>query len=87
MGEEEQQTEDSGDLSDEDDAVESEGGENIDLMKLDTKKNPKQKKFRLLDPREVPATKENGERRVVPLMGKKCEETVMKSDTGQKPGF
>ena len=58
MGEEEQQTEDSGDLSDEDDAVESEGGENIDLMKLDTKKNPKQKKFRLLDPREVPATKE-----------------------------
>ena len=48
MGEEEQQTEDSGDLSEEDDAVESEGGENIDLMKLDTKKNPKQKKFRLL---------------------------------------
>lgn len=33
MGEEEQQTEDSGDLCDEDDAVESEGGENIDLMK------------------------------------------------------
>ena len=58
MGEEEQQREDSGDLSEEDDAVESEGGENIDLMKLDTKKNPKQKKFRLLDPREVPATKE-----------------------------
>lgn len=58
MGEEEQQTEDSGDLSEEDDAVESEGGENIDLMKLDTKKNPKQKKFRLLDPLEVPATKE-----------------------------
>lgn len=57
MGEEEQQTEDSGDLSEEDDAVESEGGENIDLMKLDTKKNPKQKKFRLLDPLEVPATK------------------------------
>ena len=27
-------------------------------MKLDTKKNPKHKKFRLLDPREVPATKE-----------------------------
>ena len=58
MGEEEQQTEDSGDLRDEDDAVESEGGENIDLMKLDTKKNPKQKKFRLLDPLEVSATKE-----------------------------
>ena len=58
MGEEEQQTEDSGDLRDEDDAVESEGGENFDLMKLDTKKNPNQKKFRLLDPREVPATKE-----------------------------
>ena len=56
-------------------------------MKLDTKKNPKHKKFRLLDPREVPATKKNGERRVVPLMGKKFEETVMKSDTGQKPGF
>ena len=54
MGEEEQQTEDSGDLRDEDDAIESEGGENFDLMKLDTK----QKKFRLLDPREVPATKE-----------------------------
>ena len=87
MGEEEQQTEDSGDLRDEDDAIESEGGENFDLMKLDTKKNPKQKKFRLLDPREVPATKEEWERRVVLLMGKKCEETVMKSDTGQKPGF
>lgn len=58
MGEEEQQTEDSGDLRDEDDAIESEGGENFDLMKLDTKKNPKQKKFRLLDPREVPETKE-----------------------------
>lgn len=58
MGEEEQQTEDSGDLSHEDDAVEREGGKNIDLMKLDTKKNPNQKTFRLLDPREVPATKE-----------------------------
>ena len=58
MGAEEQQTEDSGDLSDEEDVVESEGGQNIDLMKLDTKENPKQKKFRLLDPREVPATKE-----------------------------
>jgi len=56
--EEKQQTEDSGDLSDEDDAVESEGVENIDLMKLGTKRNPKRKKFRLLDPRKVLATKE-----------------------------
>ena len=56
-------------------------------MKLDTKKNPKQKKFHLLYHERYQQQKKNRERRVVLLMGKKCEETVMKSDTGKKAGY